>query len=83
MLVLSFFDPRFDLRVTTIGVHHLPREEEIYTHVSESLQKANGNLVTLDIGLPDGQRLRLPNVYFAALTETKDQIIIPPPPPPS
>ena len=80
MLIISFLDPRRNLNPTVIGLTRLPREEELYTQISECLQKGNGAPIPLQLALPDGQELLLPNVYFAALTEEKDasRLVIPP-----
>lgn len=81
MLIISFLDPRVPgLPVMTIGLKKLPNKDQLYDHISEALKKADGDLITLDLGLP-GQRIKIPNVYFAAMSETKESIIIPPPPP--
>ena len=82
MLIISFLDPRNNLKQTTIGLHNLPKEDQFYDHLQELLKKAKGDMITVEAGLPDGQMLRLPNVYFTALTEPKDEmkLIIPPPP---
>lgn len=74
MLIISFLDPRNNLKQTTIGLHNLPKEDQFYDHIQESLKKANGEMITIEAGLPDGQLLRLPNVYFTALTESKDEM---------
>ena len=81
MLIISFLDPRVaGLPVVTVGLKGLPNEDQLYDHISEALQKAEGDLITIDLGLP-GQRIKLPNVFFTALSETKDSVIVPPPPP--
>lgn len=85
MIVLSFLDPRRPgFPVETIAVKNQPREAELYGLLSDGLvqAKARGeSFITIDVTLSDGQRLQLPNVFFVALTDERDNRIIVPPPP--
>lgn len=81
MISISFLDPRNQLKATSIGITNIPREEELYARLSEALVKANEigqPMMTVDMHMPDGQELRLPNVYGVLLSETKGAGRLPP-----
>lgn len=81
MIIIQFLDPRKNLEPASVGIRDMPREEQLYAHIQEGLRKAveeKKEMITVDIGFPDGRNLKLPNVFNAMLTEEKNTKIITP-----
>ncbi|MCK5609890.1 hypothetical protein KAR91_48910 [Candidatus Pacearchaeota archaeon] len=80
MITISFLDPRHFLKKTAVAFTNLPQEEELYARLSEGLAKAKGDMITVQMGLPNGQLVSLPNVYSVIFSEEKDagKLVLPP-----